>query len=176
MDIERFWAVIEDAHQASNGNLDKQVKLMIETLTNLSADEIQEFDRIVWSLMTRAYRTDIWEAAWLVACGCGDDAFHDFRNWLISQGQTIYEKVLENPENLADFVDKNQRFNIFEGWMSSVASLAYEQKIKQHIPKTGYRETPILIGGTVDLEGKLPSKFPRIIDKIGGCDDETIFT
>lgn len=69
MDIEKFWAVIEGARQASNGNLEKQVKLMIEALTHLSANEIQEFDRILWTMMARVYRADLWEAVLLVTNG-----------------------------------------------------------------------------------------------------------
>jgi hypothetical protein len=167
--------MIEEARQQSEGSVAKQRELLIEALCELSTDEILEFNRILWSMMARAYRADVWNAAWLVACGCGDDAFDDFRNWLIAQGQVIYEKVLEDPENLADIVDKKERFNIFEGYMSRTAEMAYERKTQQRIPASGYSEKLVLVGDTLFSEEELPAKFPRIIDKIGGCDDEELF-
>jgi hypothetical protein len=175
MNTETFWLMIEVARQQSLNKPEKrQWELLVDALSELTADDIQEFDRIFWSMMARAYRTDVWDAAWLVACGCGDDAFDDFRRWLIAQGQTIYEKVLEDPENLADIVDKQQRFNIFEGWMSSAAKIAYERKMQQPIPD-GHREPPVLVGSSLASEAELPAKYPRIIDKIGGCEDEELF-
>ncbi len=176
MDTETFWSMIEGAHKQSVANPEKQQwELLVDALCELSLDDIQEFDRIFWSMMAQAHRTDVWDAAWLVACGCGDDAFEDFLNWLIAQGRIIYEQVLEDPQNLAEFVDKEQRFDIFEGWMSSVGSIAYERKTQQPIPKSGYSEKPVLVGGSLTSELELPNKYPRIIDKIGGCDDEDLF-
>lgn len=174
MDIEQFWAVIEETHQASNGNLDNQVKLMIETLTDFSADEIQEFDHILWTMMARTYRADVWEAVLLAACICSDDNFHEFQGWLIAQGRTNFEKVLENPEKLADLVDKEHRFDIFDGRVTAVGEDAYELKTKREIPESGYREDVILVGGPLKTEEQIRQKFPRIIAKLGECDDDEV--
>jgi hypothetical protein len=182
MNIDTFWSIIEATRQPYTGNIKEQIELveklhqlLIDTLVNLSPKEIQEFDRILWLLMAQSYRSDLWEAAWLVQCGCGDDAFYDFRNWLISQGKYTYEKTLADPEHLADIVDKKNRLDAFFGWITDVGQLAYEQKTGQPIPETGYRENLVLVGEDVTSEEKLPAKYPRIIAKIGGCDDESIF-
>jgi hypothetical protein len=175
MDIEKFWAVIEGARQASNGNLEKQVKLMIEALTHLSANEIQEFDRILWTMMARVYRADLWEAVLLVACICSDDNFHEFQGWLIAQGHTNFEKVLENPEYLADLVDKEHRFDIFDGRVTAIGEDAYELKTNQEIPESGYGEDVILVGGPLKTEEQIRQKFPYIIAKLGECDDNEVY-
>ena len=175
MDIEKFWAVIQYAHQASKGNLDKQVKLMIETLTDLSADEIQEFDRILWTMMARVYRADLWEAVLLVACICSDDNFHEFQGWLIAQGRTNFEKVLENPEYLADLVDKEHRFDIFDGRVTAIGEDAYELKTNQEIPESGYPEAIILVGGPLKTEEQIRQKFPYVIAKLGECDEYEVY-
>jgi hypothetical protein len=123
-------------------------------------------------MYARAYRADLWEAVSLAACGCTDDGFREFKGWLIAQGKTIYETVLYDPDNLADIVDRNQRFNIFHGRMTSIAQEAYEQKTGQEeIPESGYSETPDL-GRPLIPHNERPSKYPRIMAKLGECNDE----
>jgi hypothetical protein len=168
MDIEKFWSVIEDAHQASNGNLDKQLELLVELLSQLPAESIQEFDRLLWMIMARSYRADLWEAASVVACGCTDDGFHEFQGWLIAQGETIYEKVLDDPNNLANVVSKEQRFNIFNGRMTSIAQESYERKAGQDIPETGYRETVKLTRHLLPANER-PTHYPLILAALGKC-------
>jgi hypothetical protein len=166
MNVEMFWSLIEDARQQSEANIEKELELLAQALFPLSLDDIQEFDRILWTMMARAYRADLWEAASLVAFGCTDDGFHDFRDWLIAQGQIIFEKALEDPENLAEIVDKQHRDSIYDGRFTSIAAKVYEQKTGQEIPESGYREK-------VELERPLASddesaaKYPRIIAKLG---------
>lgn len=172
MNTEKFWSMIEEARQQSRREIETQLELLKGALADLSKESIQEFDRILWMMMARAYRADLWEAASLVACGCSDDGFHEFQGWLIAQGQAIYESVLENPENLSDFVDKKQRFNIFEGRMTSIAEEAYESKTGQLIPESGYREKVTLVGRPLTPENERGAKFPRIVAKFGSCDDE----
>lgn len=168
MDIEKFWAVIEATHQTSHGNINQQLELLIETLSQFPAEIIQEFDRILWIFMARAYRADLWETVSVVACGCTDDGFHEFLGWLIAQGETMYEKVLDDPNSLADVVDKEQRFNIFNGRMTSIAQEAYEQKTGQDIPETGYRETVNLKRSLIPASER-SSHYPRIFATFGKC-------
>lgn len=175
MNIETFWSMIDEARQLSRGNIEIQHESLIEALLQLSARDIQEFDRILWTMMARAYRADLWEAVALVACGCTDDGFHEFQGWLIAQGQTIYERVLVNPDNLSEIVDKKQRFNIFDGGMTSIADETHEQKTGEFLPETGYREKVILVGGSLIPEYERPAKFPQIMAKLGKCDDDELF-
>ncbi|MEO8397518.1 MAG: DUF4240 domain-containing protein [Chloroflexota bacterium] len=168
MDTEKFWSMIDEARQKGLGDARKQRELLIDALCDLSPEHIQQFDRLLSTMMSRAYRADLWEAAWLVACGCGDDSFHDFRYWLIGQGQTIYEKVLEEPENLVDLVDGNQRLSIFDSWAANVAASAYERKTNQPLPEIGDVAKSVLIGSLVS-EDEIPAKFPRIVAKLGDC-------
>ena len=178
MNTDIFWAMIENARQKSISNPEQQQwEHLVDALCDLSLKDIQEFGRILWLKKAQAYRADIWEAAFLVACHCGDDSFTDFHNWLIAQGRFVYEKTLEDPENLADFVDKKNRFDIFEDWMHSTPELAYARKTQQPIsdvPRQGYPYKPVLTA-PLTPEEDLPAKYPRIIAKIGDCDDEELF-
>ncbi len=165
MDIEAFWSLIEDARQKSNLNIEAQLKALFETLTQLSPENIQEFDRLLWTMMLRAYRADLWEAASLVSWGVSDDGFHEFRGWLITQGQAIYEKALDDPENLVEIIGTEGDFVIFDDRILSVVREAYERKTGQEIPESGYR-------GKAELDRRLiphnerPAKYPHIMAKL----------
>lgn len=170
MDTEKFWSMIEDARQQSQGSPQRQSELLLNSLLNLSEQEIQEFDYVFWAMKTRAYRADLWEVVSLIACYCGDDGFDEFRNWLIMQGQVAFEKALEDPENLADIVEINQRLNIFDLSLTLIIMDAYEQKTGQMIPGS-YPLEHILIGEPLAPDEERPAKFPRIAAKFGECDD-----
>jgi hypothetical protein len=110
----------------------------------------------------------------LVACGCGDDAFGDVRDWLIRMGREVYESVIDDPENLADIVPRKHRFDLYDVRLPErditimhVAKVAYERKTGQPIPEYGYAEVPVLIGENLLTEEELPAKFPRIMEKLG---------
>lgn len=171
MNIEIFWSIIEKHRQKGRPDIKAQLEAFTDTLSQLPAEDIQEFDRLLWGLMYRAYRADLWEAAWVAACGCTDDGFHEFKGWLISQGETIYENVLADPDNLADFVDKEERFNIFNGGMTGIAAEAYERKTGQEIPETGYREKAELERPLTPHDQR-PAKYPRIMANLGDCSEE----
>ncbi len=175
MNTEAFWSLIETAKESSAGNIDKQIELMIAALVDLSVEEIQQFDRILWSMMARVYRADIWEVVILAACLCSDDNFHEFQGWLIAQGRANFEKVLENPENLADIVDQEHRFDIFDGRVTSLGSEAYELKTGQEIPESGYREDVTLGRELLKTEEEMRQKFPYIVAKLGECDGDEIY-
>jgi len=50
----------------------------------------------------RAYRWDLWGAAYLAEGGDSDDGFLYFRIWLVSKGRSSFEAVLDHPDDLAD--------------------------------------------------------------------------
>ena len=47
----------------------------------------------------------LWGAAQLINGSCSDDAFRDFRVWLVGRGRHAYESALKNPDTLADILD-----------------------------------------------------------------------
>src|SRR5262249_33752044 len=67
-------------------------------------DEAAHFRRTFLSYLDRAYRWDLWRAAFLIGGGCSDDSFMDFRSWLISLGRDVYERAISDPDSLPDVV------------------------------------------------------------------------
>jgi hypothetical protein len=107
MDINRFWQIIADTRTDADasdpdGNMDRQVEHLRDILSKLPPDEVRDFDRHFAERMNEAYRWDLWAAAYIIEGGCSDDGFMDFRSWLISMGQDVYNKALQEPESLVD--------------------------------------------------------------------------
>src|SRR5512133_867378 len=127
MDIEAFWKLINTTREASGGHNSKHAELLVAALVQLSLDEIFAFEAIWDDFMDFAYDAALWDAAYIIGCGCGDDGFWDFRAWLIAQGREVYEKALADPESLINLIDVGK--DAQEGALIYVVMTAYEQKI-----------------------------------------------
>jgi len=103
LDREQFWRLIEDSKENSEGDLETQLEWLRNRLSRLTVSEIISFEEHLVELLYESYRTDLWGAAFIINGGCSDDAFDYFRGWLIAQGREVYQKALENPDNLVDF-------------------------------------------------------------------------
>lgn len=107
--------------------MDRKCALLERELRRLPAVEVKEFAECERTVFFRAYTWDLWAAASLMAGGCGDDSFMDFRNTLISMGRKVFERALVDADSLAevDFSDP-----IYEGY-GYVPGRVYEELIKQ---------------------------------------------
>jgi hypothetical protein len=52
--------------------------------------------------MAHSYTNPLWAAAYLINGGCSDDGFEYFRGWLIAQGREVFERVVADPDALAE--------------------------------------------------------------------------
>jgi hypothetical protein len=99
MDNEKFWELINDSRKKSKNDPDRQIEILVSNIAKLSEEEIYEFDRIFNKYYVDSYLSELWAAAYIINGGCSDDGFDYFRGWLISQGRTIYEDTLNDPQN-----------------------------------------------------------------------------
>ncbi len=96
-----FWKIIDATTPANRGG-ESQLPELKDRLMQLPIDDLEKFIRVYDRLMARTYSWDLWGAAYVVQGGASDDAFEDFRKWLISQGRTDFERVSHDPDSLAD--------------------------------------------------------------------------
>jgi hypothetical protein len=97
--------------------MDRQAVHLTELLATIPRVEAEEFETHFVTFLYRAYRWDLWRAAFLIAGGCSDDGFMDFRLWLISMGRSAYENALRDPDSLAEVVsDESIEAFFFEGF------------------------------------------------------------
>jgi hypothetical protein len=126
MNIDTFWQMIDETRAASSGDPDKQTILLEERLTHEPLDEIIAFERIWLRLDSEAFRADLWDAAYVIGCGCSDDGFMDFRAWLVQQGKDIFEAALADPETLVNVVEHGP--DTQRGGLWAVAMSAWKNK------------------------------------------------
>ena len=175
MDETNFWALIEESRpkavrtgllkRRSKPDLDGHREALVERLVEKGPDEILAFDRIWSGLSSRAYRNDLWEAAYVINGGCSDDCFDYFRDYLISLGGEVYEAALRDPESLAD-VDLPHDEVDHES-VSGVAYYAWERlrgdEPLPSEPAPGPREP----AGEFHDEEELPEMYPRLAARFG---------
>ncbi|WP_420000324.1 DUF4240 domain-containing protein [Streptomyces boninensis] len=106
MEESEFWELIDRSRAASDGDPDDHADLLVDRLVTLDPDSVLDFARHFESRMNRSYRWDVWGAAWVLLDGASDDAFDNFRCWLIGQGRAVFEGALHgDPDDLADLLD-----------------------------------------------------------------------
>lgn len=169
-----FWSLIERA-KTNSEDVESQVELLTEYLSQRSVDDIFEFRRIIDQQYLNSYSYDLRGAAYLMNDGCSDEGFEHFRGWLIAKGRTVFQSALENPDNLAKYVQEDDyNFGEYESEdMVYVAEKAFELKTGQAAeefndknPRTPYPE--INQDWDFDDEEEMEKHFPKLFKKFGG--------
>jgi hypothetical protein len=128
-----FWKLIDHSKKECDGDSESQRDLLRTSLEERERTDIVDFGRIFEELSNRAYTWDLWGAAYLIHGGCSNDAFFDFRGWLIAMGKHIYEGALKNADSLALIVDEDEDCT-YEGFQY-VAEEAWKHKVGPGGPK-----------------------------------------
>jgi hypothetical protein len=167
MNLDTFWQLIESTHRESGGDNQKQFDLLVERLVQETVETIIAFDTIFDGFMDQAYRWDLWAAANFVHGGCGDDDFSDFRGCLIAQGRFAFESVLENPDNLTDFIQGDGQDKLFESF-TYAAPTAYDNKtsVDNGIPPSSLVHRKFEPTGNRRSYEEYPTLFPRLAVKL----------
>ena len=164
MDDDRFWAFIGAARDAAGDEVEDRVSGLEQVLLNHHPDEVAEFKHKYDEMLARAYRWDLWGAACVMRGGCSDDGFRTFRDWLISEGEAVFEAALADPDSLAD-VAQDEDFALES--FGYVAGEVYEQLTDRPLPDTRTPE-PAEPTGHEWQEDELPPLLPRLWKKYGG--------
>jgi len=170
MDVETFWKLIHTTREASGDDTSKQADLLVNALVPLSIDEIFAFETVWYDVMDFAYDAALWDAAYIIGCGCGDDGFRDFLAWLIAQGKEVYETALDDPESLADLIDVDK--DAQEGALIYAVMTAYEQKTGEEIliRESKVNRPVAQLKGTHWGEEHVNERFPKLAAKFGDCE------
>ncbi len=142
MDEARFWEIIDSSRERAlalkrrpgEDFIDLHERTLAEALRRLSPEEIIAFDERFWHYHHLAYRWDLWAAAYWLHAGCSDDGFIDFRSCLISLGKERFFRVLNDPDALADIVDRPDAPYMQAEGFQYVAGKVYEEKTGARMP------------------------------------------
>lgn len=139
MNIDEFWKLIGDAHQESQGDMDRKCELVQKAVESMSPEAAVAFSKHFDESMNRAYSWSLWGAAYVINGGCGDDTFSDFRASLVSRGQTAFENAVADPDSLAaETYDEDAWFH--EGFQYAVhegAEVAISPQELSVVPSPG---------------------------------------
>ncbi|MEV5428959.1 DUF4240 domain-containing protein [Streptomyces sp. NPDC052701] len=166
MDETEFWELVDATREAADGDPEEQADLLVERLARLDPEAVLDFARHFEVRYNRAYRWDLWGAAWVLLDGASDDAFDFFRCWLIGQGREVFEGALHDPDALADLLDDFDEEVDGDGEeLGYAADEAYEQLTGTVAPDLDIPPAPAEPEGTpLDLEdeGLLAERYPRL--------------
>src|SRR5207247_1890272 len=121
-----------------------------------------------WERHAHAYRWDLWAAAYWLGGGCSDDGFIDFRSCLISLGKTDYERILADPDNLVDVVDRPDAPYMHSEGFQYIASRVYKELTGEEMPVSeddAGEYVPIEPAGERidhDSDAVMQKRFPRL--------------
>ena len=168
MNEDQFWNLIANAKSASDGDTESHLEAIKGALVELTAEEIVGFEKVFGELKDKAFHWDLWAAAYIIGGGCSDDAFMDFRNWLILSGQSVYERALLDAESLAELdLGPDADMDVFVEEFAYLASEVYEEKtgIQMPYPDRDFPADPI--GEPWEEDGDdLKQRFPRLWSKL----------
>ncbi|MFI6655840.1 DUF4240 domain-containing protein [Streptomyces sp. NPDC050523] len=104
MDRERFWRLIEAARDQVPDPDDAEAVASRASalLAERPVPEIVAAQQALWDVLAESYTNPLWAAAYVVNGGCSDDGFDYFRGWLVAQGREVFERVLADPDALAE--------------------------------------------------------------------------
>ncbi|MBC7269973.1 MULTISPECIES: DUF4240 domain-containing protein [Streptomyces] len=169
MDETEFWELVDTSRAAAEGDPEEQADLLVERLALLDPEAVLDFARHFEARYNRAYRWDLWGAAWVLLDGASDDAFDFFRCWLIGQGREVFEGALHDPDSLAELLDDFDEEVDGDGEeLGYAADEAYEQLTGTVAPDLGIPPATAEPEGTpVDFEDEraLAARYPRLWER-----------
>lgn len=169
MDAERFWKLIESSQRGFDpgrvdGNMQHQLEELRRLLSKLPPEEIVGFRDQFLAQRDAAFHWDLWGAAYIIAGGCSDDGFVDFRSWLISMGRRVFEDAVSHAESLLDVADAPGIEDVFFEEFQYVPAQVYEELTGQELPPAS-GPSPIEPAGEPwsEDDGSLERRLPRLL-------------
>lgn len=103
VDSNAFWTLIADARSQVPDPSDSEAVAAAASslLATRPPSDIVAAQQVLWDLLAFSYRNPLWAAAYLINGGCSDDGFDYFRGWLLTQGRSVFESAVADPDSLA---------------------------------------------------------------------------
>ncbi|MGK5499080.1 DUF4240 domain-containing protein [Streptomyces sp. URMC 125] len=164
-----FWELVDTTREVSGGDPEDHADLLAERLSALDPETVVDFAHHFETRVNRAWRWDLWGAAWVLLDGASDDAFDSFRCWLIGRGRAVFEGALHDPESLAELLDDFDPESDGEGADLGCAPYeAYERLTGAQMPDPGVPEPPPEPEGSpppFEDDRALAARYPRLWER-----------
>lgn len=164
MNEKQFWKHIE---QASN-NKDYYDHLK-STLCGLSLDEIISFKNILLQKLVEAYAFPLLAANFVISSYVSDDGFKEFRAWLVSKGSIKFLNAINDPETIADWLDKDEVDEIEGEELLYIADEAYMEiggNEDEFYNKVSHPSEPDISMKWPENKSEFQRQYPKLVAKL----------
>ncbi|WP_416902855.1 DUF4240 domain-containing protein [Micromonospora echinospora] len=102
LDVDDFWTLVEGSATVT-GQPDERLAWLTDRLAGRTPAEVVDFALRLDEVRRRADTWRLWAAASRICDGfCSDDGFHYFQVWLVGLGRPTFDRVVADPDTLAD--------------------------------------------------------------------------
>jgi hypothetical protein len=175
VDVDGFWALVGRSAEGIDVSdpvtaTEAQIEALRQLLEALPDPELLAFQQWLHKQTARANDWRLWAAGYLAAGGMSDDAFDYFRLWLVLQGRSAFDRLLADPDSLADlrWDPDGEAFEVSETLGYLVAEILEDR---------GLDASDTLVTGTADGEPAgtpfdeddedgLAAAFPRLSSRV----------
>jgi len=165
MTLEEFWSIVDATRTGDDPY--EHAEAIQTALSQRAATDILVFEQHMADLLVASYTWELWGAAYLINGGCSDDGFDYFRGWLITQGQSVFENALTDPDSLADVPELEEEVECEH--ILYVARSAYETVTGNEIPSVPINLPDLGDGWDFDDYAKMKLRYPKLFAKF--CED-----
>ncbi|MFD9103805.1 DUF4240 domain-containing protein [Streptomyces virginiae] len=174
MDKTTFWQLIDTARADTAADADEDGDAVARRAGELLAArpqaEIAAAQQVLWDLLAESYRSPLWAAAYMINGGCSDDGFDYFRGWLLTQGRTVFEAALADPDSLADHPAVREAaaegLELWDEDALSIAWTAYESATGRELPADSFTISYPPLDPSWDFDfddaAELAARLPRL--------------
>lgn len=116
MEVQTFWSIVESSLsiyekvKLNQSSGDEFLMHLVDTLKIYKEDEIIDYHRLFNQHRGAIWKRSTHQIGAIILGDLDNDGFEWFCTWLVYSGKSIYSSFLNNPDDFADFVDKNHVF------------------------------------------------------------------
>jgi len=165
MDENKFWSLIEKVKITSKDDIALRAHVLKNYLLDSDPVFIENFNQFFVNCVSKALSNKLKSAAFLIKGYSSDYDFIPYIDYLISEGKTIFEIALHQPDDLADIALANNESDVVIQYRGVVHE-TYEELTERDIPDFDFSfPTEGLINNFNKFE--LSKEFPKLIEKYG---------
>lgn len=161
MTRDEFWSLIDTA--CAGDDPCEHAQATQKAPSQRSAADIVEFERHMAELLASSYTNNLWGAAYWINGGCSDDGFDYFRGWLITQGRTVFDNALADPDSLADVPALEEDVECED--ILYVARSAHESVTGNEIPSVPINLPSLGDDWDFDDDAEMKTRYPKLFAK-----------
>ncbi|MGX9886398.1 DUF4240 domain-containing protein [Streptomyces sp. NPDC002276] len=161
MDDDTFWTLIENCRQRTP-DPDERAAWLCERVAGGPEPEILGFQTCLDRVLLPSGTWDLWAAADRIMGWCSDDSFFYFRLWLVGLGRESFERVVRDPDSLAELPDVRRLVGRDEEDWDEEEWLDWEEL--DYVAGQAF----------VQVTGRTEEDFYAVFEALGGEDPESV--